>query len=119
MNPDTHTSRIYINGSLKNESIVYDYSDIEMNDEPLVFGAEDQTGMVAYEGHIDDVRIFNYSLNSIEVAILYTDFVEGVDVCAEYPAYDLNDDCVINLDDFAMVAGDWMSCNIVPTCIDL
>lgn len=118
MNPDTQTSRIYINGSLKNESIVYDFGDIEMNDEPLVFGAEDQTGMVAYEGHIDDVRIFNYPLSSIDVALLYTDFVEGVNVCAEYPAYDLNEDCIINLDDFAMVAGDWMSCNIVPTCID-
>jgi hypothetical protein len=118
MNPDTQTSKIYINGSLKNESVVYDFGDIEMNDEPLVFGAEGQTNMSAYEGHIDDVKIFNYPLSSIDVALLYTDFVEGVDVCAEYPAYDLNEDCVINLDDFAMVAGDWMSCNIVPTCID-
>ena len=87
--------------------------------EPLVFGAEDQYNMVPYTGHIDDVRIFNYPLSSIDIALLYTDFVEGVNVCAEYPAHDFNRDCVVNLDDFATVAGDWMSCNIVPTCMDL
>ena len=118
MNPDTQTSRIYIDGSLKNESAPYDFDAIEMNDEPLVFGAEDQYNMVPYTGHIDDVRIFNYPLSSIDVALLYTDFVKDVNVCAEFPAYDLNGDCVISLDDFALVAGDWMSCNIVPTCID-
>ena len=119
MNPDTQTSKIYINGSLKNESAVYDFGDIEMNDEPLVFGAEDQYNMTHYIGHIDDVRIWNYPLSSIDIAVLYTDFVQGVDVCAEYPAYDINLDCAINMEDFAMVAGDWMSCNIVPTCMDL
>jgi hypothetical protein len=118
MNPDTQTSRIYIDGTLRNETDVYDFDAIEMNDEPLVFGAEDQYNTVPYTGHIDDVRIFNYPLSSIDVAILYTNFVEGVDVCAEYPAHDFNRDCIVNLDDFATVAGDWMSCNIVPTCID-
>ena len=35
----------------------------------------------------------------------------------ELPEYDFNGDCRTDLTDFAIFATDWLSCNVVPTCL--
>lgn len=34
--------------------------------------------------------------------------------CTEYPASDANNDCKVNLLDFAVMVSEWLSCNLVP-----
>ena len=69
---------------------------------------EDDTGpQWFFGGQLDDIRIYSYPLDKWAIAQLYID-VEGGSVCIEQPAYDLNDDCKVNLEDLALVAGDWL-----------
>ncbi len=63
----------------------------------------------------DDVRIYNYALDSVEVATLYTDFVAGVWVCANRPLYDFSGDCVIGLADIALLFTEWLDCGLHPS----
>ncbi len=63
----------------------------------------------------DDVRIYNYVLDPVEVATLYTDIVEGAWRCANRPLYDFSDDCVIGLADIAFLVTDWLDCGWHPS----
>jgi len=82
---------------------------------PVVLGAETIYGEFAYAGLPDDVRIYSYALDEVEVAVLYTD-VTGGDLCiGGNPEYDLNEDCKVDILDFAMLANGWLECNLVPT----
>ena len=64
----------------------------------------------------DDVRIYNYALDVVEVAELYTDFVDGVWICPDghRPVLDLVENCRIDLADFAVIAEAWLECGRVP-----
>ena len=74
-----------------------------------------------YTGDLDDMRIYNYPLDSFEVAQLFVDFVPDADpICANRPEFDFTGpdgipDCKVNLYDFAEIAADWLVCNIIPT----
>jgi len=63
----------------------------------------------------DDVRIYNYALDSVEVATLYTDIVEGAWRCANRPLYDFSGDCVVGLADIAFLVTDWLDCGWAPS----
>lgn len=75
-------------------------------------GRDSRTGDTAFEGLIDDVRIYNYALDPNEISLLY----EGSPipapreeyVCFEYPAGDLNEDCQVDFVDFAIFANHWL-----------
>lgn len=66
--------------------------------------------------YLDDVRLYNYALSDIDIAQLYTDMT-GQNVCvdlnAEMLAGDINDDCEVNLDDFAAMAATWLNNNFL------
>jgi hypothetical protein len=127
MDPGTQTTRVYVNGAQKNESGTYDFGAIVMNDEPLVFGAEDQYGRVPYPGKIDEVKIWNYPLDEIYIANLYLEYRPDENVCIEEDAawryFDVAGEpggpsyCIIDIEDFAEVAAAWMMCNLVPECL--
>ena len=69
-----------------------------------------------FNGMIDDLRVYNYALTNAEMALLYTNELGG-EICAEPPAYDLDDDCMVTLSDFAKFASLWMECGLVPDCL--
>ena len=83
----------------------------------MVLGANllESDGSVAhfYNGKMDDVKIYDIALDGYDVAQLYYD-VTGGSQCLDKPASDLNDDCLVDLRDFAILAGNWMLCNKVP-----
>ena len=106
---------IYVDGKFENE-MGPSSAVAPTNTYPVVFGAETVLGEVAYAGLLDDVRIYSYALSPVEVAVLYTNLAGG-EICLENPEYDLNDDCRVNIQDFALFAADWLECNIVPTCL--
>ncbi len=67
-----------------------------------------------YDGIIDDVRLYNYVIDEYERARLYVDANPGTVICVSPVAMDLNNDCRINLEDFALFAEQWMVCNRNP-----
>ncbi len=79
----------------------------------LTIGACQIDGNNPWNGLVDDVMLFNYALAPADASQLYTD-VTGETVCSESITWDLNGDCRVNIEDFAILAADWMECNLVP-----
>ncbi len=80
----------------------------------LVVGASEANGGNPFNGALDDVRIYNYALDALEVAHLYTDGDPSLSVCMGNPAHDLDGNCRLGLNDVALFAAEWMKCNLVP-----
>ena len=57
-----------------------------------------------YPGTYDDVKVYNYGLDAYQAEYLYT----GQPVCMNPPVYDFTDDCIVSLDDIAVIAGVWL-----------
>lgn len=108
------TKRLFVNGELASQG-TGNYRIKELNTSDLFIGAGRNENPAAYffDGLIDDLRIYNYPIESLKVAQLFTD-VQGGEVCYDKPAYDFNDDCITSLADFAVLAVEWMECNLVP-----
>ena len=62
-------------------------------------------------GQIDDVKFYNFVLTEMEVADMFIE-VTGKPVCVQSmkpsTKYDINDDCIVNVADFAIFAGQWL-----------
>ena len=113
---ETGTGSIYVDGLLENQ-LVDTERKAATNEFPVVLGAQTVSAEYSpYEGLLDKTSIYSYALSPLDVAMLYTD-VTGGEICLEYPEYDFNEDCIIDILDFAMFATDWLECNIVPTCM--
>ena len=56
---------------------------------------------------LDEVEIYNYALDAAVIAQTYAT-LSGSDVCPAPVDYDLNDDCKVNIDDFALMASSWL-----------
>jgi len=68
----------------------------------------------ADDGLLDDVRIYNYPLSSDDIELLYegsTPTPPSLFICIENPPGDLNDDCIVNFLDYALLAADWLKVN--------
>jgi hypothetical protein len=65
-----------------------------------------------FDGLLDDFRLYNYALTSLEAAKLYTD-VSLKTVCVKPLAQDLTGDCKVDLADFAEMAIRWLNSNVV------
>jgi hypothetical protein len=128
MDPATQTSRIYVDGIIRGESDPFDFSALEMNEEPVVIGAENEGGINAFHGQVDDVRIWNYPREELDIAWMYLNIEEDKDVCFyqddtwlrfDYagepggPSY-----CRIDIEDVVEFAAAWLECHLVPTCVE-
>ncbi len=69
-----------------------------------------------YDGIIDDMRLYNHALSPTDVALLYSAVRGGF--CVDKPLLDYDDDCKVDLADFAVFIQSWMECGIFPECID-
>ncbi len=75
-----------------------------------------------FPGALDEVRIYNTAFDPVEIAYLYVD-VSGMSICLDpddpiLQIYDFNNDCVVNLADVAEMASHWLTCLMVPDCIE-
>jgi hypothetical protein len=57
---------------------------------------------------LDEVEIYNYALDAAAIAQIYAD-LKGEGVCPTPQAYDLDGDCIVNLEDFKLLASEWLS----------
>ncbi|AQT68097.1 hypothetical protein STSP2_01252 [Anaerohalosphaera lusitana] len=73
-------------------------------------------GGAAFPGAMDEVMIHNYAMSADDVAALYYETSQEA-LCLYPPSIDLNDDCRVDLTDFAVLAQNWLECGMVPTCL--
>ena len=119
---DESRMRLYINGVQEGEAFVDERgAEALAHISSLTIGGwNDGTGIVQpFDGQIDDVRIYNYELTPLEIASLYTDWVDAA-ICLglspQAQAVDLVEDCRIDLADVAVLAAQWLECSRVPDC---
>ena len=109
----------YINGVIMNRDGITDFNFAEMPDVIWVGNEDDTYGTFnnALDGAIDDLKLYNYPMDALEVATEYTN-VSGSWVCNTFPEFDFNNDCKVGLDDLAQIMNSWLDCGIVPDCIN-
>ena len=114
-----NTGRMFVNGDevASNTSMTLNPTDFNPADNLI---ADSQYEADPYfNGALDDIRIYSYALTPAEVAGLYTEVKTSDYVCVEDPEnpidYDLNDDCRVDLEDVAALAGRWLDCERIPT----
>jgi hypothetical protein len=108
---DGETVRLYVDGVLAAET-AENTNTIGGHPEALVFGAARPNGNGGFLGLVDEIKIWSYALEGKQIAQMYAN-ATGERVCPEFPMYDFNEDCVVDLSDFAKIAAAWLKSNIV------
>ena len=106
------TSRLYVDGELVDTNTSATIDPMDINPTLNYFG-KSQYGDPYYQGKLDDVKIYNYALSTYEIAQDYL-AVSGGWVCdneVEALPYDYNNDCVIDIADFAIFTATWLDSN--------
>ena len=101
---DGVNSMLYVNGKqVLNWATALDTA----NDNNLVLGrwANDAA---RYDGLMDDFRLYNYALTPAEAAQLYI-AVKGGPVCVVPMFYDLDGNCKVDINDFALFSAQWLT----------
>ncbi len=94
-------------------------------DSNLIIGTSLAFGGRGFAGDVDEVAIWNGALTPEEMIYVYQSGVPtpplGCRDIGEYYPADLNRDCYINLEDFAILAANWLKCNDPqrPECTDI
>ena len=118
MTYDGSAQKIYIDGQLQATSSAT-VGNAEDNLTELMFAAWDASSESAdFDGNIDDIKIYSYALTTEEIGNAYVDMNPEVDfVCnleAETLEFDFDNNCRVDLEDFAQVAATWLACNRIP-----
>jgi plastocyanin len=114
---DGTTATIYRNG-VSAASGTFAFSN--KTDANLMIGASEKTdaGVVGFtfNGALDEIQIYNYAMTNTEVVDnLYTVVSDkGACIQSYASAFDIDDDCKVNLSDFAAMAQGWLSCGLYP-----
>ena len=114
--PDSTAYTIFTDGD-ENETIELDLSDNPLPDNPLCIGGIN--GESSIDGYIDEVSIYSFVKTPLEIANMYLDVETEAWVCVEdgndpLDAYDFTNDCKVDLEDYAVFASKWLSCQRVP-----
>jgi hypothetical protein len=104
------TGRLYRNGELVATNTGMTINPIDVG-AALNYIGKSQWPDPEFDGMIDDLKIWNYALTTVDVAQEYL-AVAGGSVCNrevyDQQAYDTNGNCIIDLDDFASFAARWL-----------
>jgi hypothetical protein len=117
---------IYVDGVLREASESFDMHAVPLSSEALVIGAENESGIGSFHGKVDDVRIYSYAFNDINIALMYTTLKnEAACINQDDPwlQFDVTGQpgetswCKVDIEDFAKVASVWMKCNLYLDCL--
>jgi hypothetical protein len=72
-----------------------------------------------FPGEIDDIKIYNYGMTVEEVIDMYNatpapDTYGCLDLLNAGGTFDANGDCRVTIEDFAIIAGNWLNCGRYP-----
>ncbi len=114
----TNTASFYADGALADQATP-NFGTLGYPNAPLRIGGSNLSENPAVRGGIDDVRIYSKALSAAEVADLYLEFKPADYICvvsesSDLETFDLTNDCRVNLEDFALVASQWLECQRVP-----
>ncbi len=114
---DSGTATVYVNGELAASAKDRVIKRNTTTDLYIGAGAndEDQAGFY-FDGLIDDVTICSgAALDAYQIAENYVTQFPEADICVEQEgiAYDLDNDCDVDLADFALLVSEWLNCNRV------
>lgn len=111
--------RMFVNGDEVNSNTSMTLNPSDFNPADNLIADSQYPADPFFNGALDDIRIYSYALTPAEVAGLYTEVKTSDYVCVEDPEnpidYDLNDDCRVDLEDVAALAGRWLDCERIPT----
>jgi hypothetical protein len=131
----TCVMHLYIDGALKTTSDVLDMDAVLTSDYEVAIGnvrthdEEDDGnyGDSSFHGLIDDVRIYNYPLEPMDVAMMYIEQNPGSTVCVDqnepWRQFDVAGEpgdpswCKVDIADMAEFASVWMNCNLLLECL--
>ena len=117
---DGSTGALYIDGELRASG---NFQLGDALDVMLCLGGNgfEGAGREWMNGTLDDVQIYNYALNELDIAVNYTTDAPDKTACVQGlrpdAMFDLNEDCIVDIRDFAIFAADWLECGIVPDCL--
>lgn len=105
---DGDVARLYIDGELRAEQEGWEFSANTGARFQLGYG-QDGSSLWYCNGEMDEVRIYNYALDPIDIAQTYYD-VTGELACIDPPdaRFDINEDCVVDAADLADFVLDWL-----------
>lgn len=115
--PDDTTLHLYTDGD-ENAQKVINLSTYGLPSALLSIGGRNTE--LSIDGNIDEVRLYTYPKTPTEIAQMYTqttpadDFICVTPTDSEMATYDLNNDCRVNMADFALMAQEWLECQRVP-----
>ncbi len=106
--------KIYVDGELENSAngptgTKADSANIVMG---VIQGSENYL-----TGAIDEVKLYNYVMSDLDIAITYYD-ITGEEVCVDSArpslTYDINNDCKVDIQDFALLGANWLKSGLYP-----
>lgn len=114
-NEDTGRAQMYLNGKLVSGGDIH-FSLASINDVNNWLGRA-QWNDNGFWGNLNEFRIYDQALaaNSIAQAYQLGPDVLPANPCVNQPTVDINDDCVVSILDFALLAEQWLDCGLT-TC---
>lgn len=123
--------RVFVDGALRDTSEALDMASVLPSPYEVVIGnsrtgdADSQVG--SFHGKVDDVRIYNYPLEEMDIAMMYLEHNEGITVCVDqtepWRQFDVAGEpgepsfCKVDIEDLAEFASAWMKCNLLRDCL--
>ncbi|MCK4999018.1 MAG: hypothetical protein KAS23_05770 [Anaerohalosphaera sp.] len=119
---DGENVKLYVDGILVDSG--QNTNEIGLHADQLVIGAARANGTGFYLGVVDDIRIWSYAIDPVDIAYYYHDITDET-LCIDQVGLEMFDitgpdgepDCVVNIYDFAAFASDWLNCRLVPDCL--
>lgn len=109
---DGARSQLYVNGQRARDinGNLLDWASAldTQNGNTLQLGRYQQNNLFRYQGLMDDFRLYNFALTAQEAAQLYI-AVKGGSVCAVPMVGDLDGNCKVDLNDFALFSAQWLT----------
>lgn len=103
---DNGQAYLYVNGERVASSSDFDFADDA--DSTFYIGRIGEDPRERFGGYLDDIKVYNYALSYEQIVDIYNAESSGT-VCVNQPEFDVNNDCLLNFEDFAEFADDWAS----------
>lgn len=116
-NEDTGITAMYVNGNLVSSNRTYFSLSEQLHDINCWLGRQPASSDPAFWGALNEFRIYDVALGAptISEAHLLGPDVLPANPCVIQPEFDVNNDCMVDIQDLGLLASDWLTCGLT-TC---